>query len=222
MTKKQKKDDESAVMSDEEMIESHAALNDEKHPPTIGFLRAPLIFVFVFGCLVFVCSIQLAKTTNEFRLHPNPEAVELTPEQREERRIERKIESGKKLFALNCSSCHQANGEGLAGQFPPLAGSKWATSDPGLITKIVLKGLKGEIEVKGETYGQALNMAPLINLKDRQIADITTYVRKAWENQASEISAEDVSGFRAESSNQEDQWTGEQLRSMYPSAFSDE
>ena len=219
MTEKQKKEEESSVMSDEEMIESHAALNDEKHPPTIGFLRAPLIFVFVFGCLVFVCSIQLAKTTNEFSLHPKKEAVELTPEQKEERRIERKIDYGKKLFALNCASCHQTNGEGLPGQFPPLAGSKWVNSDPGLVVNIILKGLKGPIEVKGVTYGQALNMVPL-PLKDREIANITTYVRQAWGNQASEISEEEVSGFRAESTNQVDQWTGEQLRAMYPSAFS--
>ena len=222
MTEKKKKEDESAVMSDEDMVEAHVALRDEKHPPTIGFLRAPLIFVFVFGCLVFVCSIQLAETTNEFRLHPKKEVVDLTPEQKEERRIERKVESGKKLFGLNCSSCHQANGEGLAGQFPPLAGSKWVTSDPGLLTNIVIKGLKGEIVVKGETYGQVLNMAPLVDLKDRQIADITTYVRQEWGNQASEVSEEEVSAIRAESTNQEDQWTGEQLRSMYPSAFSEE
>ena len=221
MTEKQKREEESPVMSDEELIESHIALNDEKHPPTMGFLRAPLIFVFVFGCLVFVCSIQLAKTTNEFGLHPKKETVELTDEQREERRIERKIESGKKLFALKCKSCHQVNGLGLPGQFPPLAGSKWATSDPGLITKIVLKGLKGEIEVKGETYGQALEMVP-IPLEDRDIANITTYVRQAWGNQASEISDDEVSDFRAKSTNQVNQWTGEQLRSMYPSVFSEE
>ena len=221
MTKKQKREEESSVMSDEEMIESHVALNDEKHPPTIGFLRAPLIFVFVFGCLVFVCSIQLAKTTDEFRLHPKKEAVELTPEQREERRIERKIDSGKNLFALKCASCHQVNGLGLPGQFPPLAGSKWATSDPGLLVKIILKGLKGPIEVKGVTYGTnpTQNMVPL-PLKDREIANITTYLRQAWGNQASEISDDEVAGFRAESTNQVDQWTGEQLRSMYPSAFS--
>ena len=219
MTEKQKREEESAVMSDEEMIESHAALNDEKHPPTIGFLRAPLIFVFVFGCLVFVCSIQLAKTTNEFRLHPMEKTVELTPELMEERRFERKIESGKQLFTSKCSLCHQANGMGLAGQFPPLAGSRWATSDPGLIVNIILKGLKGPIVVKGETYGQALNMIP-IPLNDREIASITTYVRKTWGNQASEITKEEVSGFRAESSKQVDQWTGEELRLKYPSAFS--
>ena len=85
----------------------------------------------------------------------------------------------------------------------------------------MLKGLKGEIEVKGETYGQALNMVPL-PLKDREIANITTYVRQAWGNQASEISDDEVSDFRAKSTNQVNQWTGEQLRSMYPSVFSEE
>jgi mono/diheme cytochrome c family protein len=220
MSKKQKKAEESSEMSDEELIESHIALNDEKHPPTVGFLRAPLIFVFVFGCLVFVCSIQLAKTTNEFGLHPKQEEVELTPEQKETRRLERKIESGKKLFAMKCASCHQNSGLGLAGQFPPLVGSKWATSDPGLISQIVIKGLKGTIEVKGVAYGQTLNMVPL-GLNDREIANITTYVRQAWGNQASEISEEEVSGFRADSTNQVDQWTGEQLRSLFPSAFSE-
>ena len=221
MSKKQKKVDDSTEMSDGELVESHIALSEEKHPPTVGFLQAPLIFVFVFGCLVFVCSIQLAKTTNEFRLHPKKETVELTPEQMEERRFERKIESGKQLFTNNCQSCHQANGMGLAGQFPPLAGSRWATSDPGLIVNIILKGLKGPIVVKGETYGQALKMDPL-PLKDREIANITTYVRQAWGNQASEITEEEVSGFRAESTNQVDQWTEEELRLKYPSSFSDQ
>ncbi len=223
MTENEKEEDESSVMSDEELIEVHVALNNEKHPPTMGFLKAPLIFVFVFGCLVFVCSILLSKTTNQFGLHPSREDVELTPEQKEERRIERKIESGKKLFTKNCASCHQVNGLGLPGQFPPLAGSNWATSDPGLITKIVLKGLKDPIVVKGVTYGTNPTQAMVpLPLKDREIANITTYVRQAWGNQASEISEDEVSGFRAESTNQVDQWTGEKLRSMYPSAFSTE
>ena len=47
---------------------------------------------------------------------------------------------------------------------PPLVGSKWATSDPALISYIILNGLKGEIVVKGETYGTtaAVNMAAVL------------------------------------------------------------
>ncbi len=224
MTEETKKSESgSEGMSDEEMIEVHAELNRVKHPPTNGFLHAPLIFVFMFGCLIFVCSIQLAHSTNKFALHPEKEVVDLTPEEKEAARLERKIETGEKIFKLRCASCHQANGLGIAGQFPPLSGSKWVTSDPGLISKIIINGLKGEIQVKGQTYGSnpSQNMIA-VPINDREIANVVTYVRQAWGNEASEVSEEEVSGFRAESSSQEGQWTGEQLRTIYPSAFAEQ
>ena len=209
-------------MTDREMVEVHSRLNHEKHPPTKGFLIAPLVFVFVFGCLIFVCSIQLAHSTNQFQLHPPKEIVELTEEEREALRLERKVDSGKKVFTVRCASCHQANGLGIAGQYPPLAGSKWVTSDPGLITNIILKGLKGEIVVQGETYGTsaAVNMAA-VPISDREIANVTTYVRQAWGNESPEILESEVSAFREASKDQIDQWTGDQLVEMYPAAFSE-
>ena len=68
--------------SDEEIVKSHVELSKTKHEPTKNFLVAPLIFVFVFGCLIFVCSIQLSLTTNSFQLHPPVEVVELTAEEK--------------------------------------------------------------------------------------------------------------------------------------------
>ena len=222
MTDQDSKKQASEFMTDREMVEVHSRLNHEKHPPTKGFLIAPLVFVFVFGCLIFVCSIQLAHSTNQFQLHPPKEIVELTEEEREALRLERKVDSGKKVFAVRCASCHQANGLGIAGQYPPLAGSKWVTSDPGLITNIILKGLKGEIIVKGETYGTsaAVNMAA-VPISDREIANVTTYVRQAWGNEAPEILESEVRAFRDASKDQIDQWTGDQLVEMYPAAFSE-
>ena len=69
----------------------------KKHEPTKNFLLAPLVFVFVFGCLIFVCSIQLAHSTNSFQLHPPVEIVELTPEEKEALRLERKLPLGRKF-----------------------------------------------------------------------------------------------------------------------------
>jgi mono/diheme cytochrome c family protein len=208
-------------MKDDKLVEEHVRLSQEKHAPTEGFLHTPLIFVFIFGCLVFICSIQLAHTTNRFQLHPPQEIVELSPEEQETLRLERKINSGGKIFAARCASCHQANGLGIAGQYPPLDGSRWVTSDSALITNIILKGLKGEIEVKGQKYGTsaAVNMAA-VEINDRQIANVVTYVRQAWSNQASEVFENEVSSVRSASSEQQDQWTGDQLQSMFPSAFS--
>ena len=207
-------------MTDEELVEVHSKLNVEKHPPTKGFLSAPLIFVFVFGCLIFVCSIQLAHSTNQFQLHPPTDVVDLTDEEKEALRIERKFESGKKIFALRCASCHQSNGLGIPGQYPPLDGSKWATSDPALVSYIILNGLKGEIVVKGEVYGTsaAVNMAA-VPITDREIANVTTYVRQAWGNNSSEISTDEVVQFRQDTIAKQEQWTGDELVEMFPAVF---
>ena len=214
--KKQKSSTGDEGMNDDLMVEVHSRLAREKHEPTKGFLIAPLIFVFVFGCLIFVCSIQLAHSTNSFQLHPPQEVVELTEEEKEAVRFERKMQSGKKTFALRCASCHQPNGLGIANQYPPLAGSEWVTANPELITKIILKGLKGEIVVKGEKYGTsaAVNMVA-VDINDREIANVSTYVRNAWGNEASELTEDQVSKIRDSIADMQDQWTGVELQSEY-------
>jgi len=211
---------DSEHFSDEEIVKSHVELSKNKHEPTKNFLIAPLVFVFVFGCLIFVCSIQLAHSTNSFQLHPPVEVVELTPEEKESQRLERKFSSGEKIFAARCASCHQANGLGIAGQFPPLAGSEWVSADPGVITNIILKGLKGEILVKGEKYGTsaAVNMAA-VPISDREIANVSTYVRQAWGNSSDEVSEDFVKQVRADYTNKQDQWTGDELMSLYSTSF---
>jgi len=206
--------------SDEEIVKSHVELSKNKHQPTKNFLIAPLVFVFVFGCLIFVCSIQLSLTTNSFQLHPPVEVVELSPEEKEALRLERKISSGEKIFAGRCASCHQANGLGIEGQFPPLADSEWVAADPAVIASIILKGLKGEIVVNGKTYGTsaAVNMAA-VPISDREIANVSTYVRQAWGNTSSEVTEDFVSELRAEQSVKQDQWVGDELKSLYSDSF---
>ena len=208
--------------SDEQIVKSHVELSKNKHEPTKNFLIAPLVFVFVFGCLIFVCSIQLAHSTNSFQLHPPVEVVELTPEEKEAQRLERKISSGEKVFAARCASCHQANGLGIAGQFPPLAGSEWVSADAGVIANIILKGLKGEILVKGVKYGSsaAVNMAA-VPISDREIANVSTYVRQAWGNSSTEVSEDFVQKIRADHASKQDQWIGDDLKSLYSTSFAD-
>ena len=216
MSDKTKEGKENMGMNDQDMVDIHSNLNREKHPPTKGFLVAPLVFVFMFGCLIFVCSIQLAHSTNGFQIHPPQEIDQLSEEEKEIQRVERKFDSGKKIFALRCASCHQANGLGIATQYPPLAGSEWVSANPELITKIILKGLKGEITVKGEKYGTsaAVNMAA-VPINNREIANVVTYVRQAWDNDSSEITEDEVASIRSDILDQKDQWIGEVLQSLY-------
>ena len=78
------------------------------------------MFVFVFGCLIFVCSVQLAHSTNSFNVDPPQEVVVKTEEEIEDaERFATKLALGKKGFEMRCASCHQTNGLGLE-LFPPL------------------------------------------------------------------------------------------------------
>lgn len=108
-----------------------------------------------------------------------------------------KMARGKEVYMRPaiCFSCHQPNGMGLPGAFPPLAGSEWLDGDTDRLIKIVLKGLIGPIEVSGQSYNSA--MAPLESLlKDEEIADVLTYVRNSWGNEGPEVLPDQVAAVR--------------------------
>src|ERR1700737_1711262 len=64
---------------------------------------------------------------------------------------------GKALFSANCITCHQANGEGVPGQYPPLAGSEVELGDAtNHLIAIVLKGLQGPVVVEGKPFNNAM------------------------------------------------------------------
>ncbi|MFT6162209.1 MAG: mono/diheme cytochrome c family protein [Myxococcota bacterium] len=79
-----------------------------------------------------------------------------------------------------CVTCHQANGQGVTGAFPPLAGSGDYYGDCENHAGLIINGLNGEIEVQGVTYNAV--MPAQANLTDHEIAAVITYVRKSWGN----------------------------------------
>jgi len=106
-------------------------------------------------------------------------------------------DAGKRAYLTVCFTCHQPTGLGLPGLFPPLAGSEIvAASDPSKIIRIVLHGLTGPITVKGATYNSIMP-AQGGQLSDTQIADVLTYVRGAWDNNAPPVTVEAVAEIRA-------------------------
>ena len=111
-----------------------------------------------------------------------------------------------------CFACHQENGQGNPPQNPPLAGSEWVLEpDPSRIIRIVLDGLSGPIQVKGAGYNGT--MPPWRNdLNDEDIAQVLTYVRKAWGNKASAVKPEQVAKIRQETAAHAGQpWSAEDL-----------
>ena len=84
---------------------------------------------------------------------------------------------GHGVFLANCAQCHQADGNGQAGQFPPLAGSEWVIGDaPKRLPLILLHGIQGTIHVKGQVYNNQMPAWSTV-LNDKQIADVLTYIR---------------------------------------------
>jgi len=106
------------------------------------------------------------------------------------------MEKGKGVFMQTCFVCHQVNGEGLAGQIPPLAKSdffaKMSNEDA---IKNVIAGRTGEVIVNGKKY--AGTMTPLNYLSDDQIANVLTYVRNSFGNEGDPIKIDEVRNVRA-------------------------
>lgn len=103
--------------------------------------------------------------------------------------------AGKTLFEANCAGCHGANGKGMAGAFPPLAGNALVTGDPDKVIHIVEHGLTGKVVVNGGTYnGEMPSWKATLSSAD--IANVITYVRSAWGNHASAVTEKQVAATK--------------------------
>ncbi len=80
---------------------------------------------------------------------------------------------GEKVYAANCATCHQANGQGVAGAFPALAGSQMVNGPKAGQIDILLNGKNAMPPWKGA-------------LSDTEIAAVITYTRNNWSNKAAE------------------------------------
>lgn len=102
---------------------------------------------------------------------------------------------GEKIYNVYCGSCHQNNGLGASGRFPPLAHTPWVTGDKKRLINIVLKGLTGRIEVNGEPFDNTMPQHSF--LSDSEIANVLTYVRSSFGNKASAVTADEVRAERS-------------------------
>lgn len=93
---------------------------------------------------------------------------------------------GGKIYNQNCSSCHQPNGQGVQGTFPPLAGNATVTGDPTNVIHIVKFGKSGAIKVGAAQYN-GMMPAWAQSLSNADIASVVTYIRSAWGNKASAV-----------------------------------
>ena len=189
----------------EEVQETHAAIYREKVEPRVGREPLSLWLIATYGLAVFFGGAYLGRYAGNFSgdgldyLGGAPrvmakasaggteQAAELTP-----------VEKGKKIYSANCATCHQANGLGVAGQYPPLAGSEYVDGSTKRLGMIILKGLQGPLTVKGQKYGSAVMQPWEKTLNDQKIADVLTYIRQEWGNKGAPVAAEGIAALRKE------------------------
>jgi len=127
---------------------------------------------------------------------------------------EKSRQEGRAVFALTCMACHQTGGQGIPGQFPPLAGSEWVIAEgPNRIIRAVLGGLGGPITVGGNQFNNS--MPPWKDtLSDEQIANVLTFVRSEWGNKAAPVSPDQVKKVRDQVADRGNPYSEDELKSL--------
>lgn len=99
--------------------------------------------------------------------------------EKEQSPLQASIERGGLVYSNLCMQCHLANGKGVPGNFPPLAGSNWLKEKRTESIYTVKYGQKGEIEVNGVQYNGVMMR---MGLSDEEVADVMNYVMNNWGN----------------------------------------
>ncbi len=125
---------------------------------------------------------------------------------------------GAALFASTCQTCHGADGNGIRSLAPPLNGSEWVTGDKNKLIPIILYGLSGPIKIGNTVYGppeingEMPGMGYNPDMKDEDLAQVMSYIRKAWKNDADKVTEADVINVRNKLKGRQKAFTQEELK----------
>ena len=183
------------VADDSDIQRNHNELLEDIKGPKEGFSFVPIFLIFIFAFICFWGGIYRATKSGEFRWDAyNPDYVSSEKPTIKEKPL---IEIGEKIYIAQCVQCHQTNGQGISGVYPTLVKSNWVTDNKEVVSRILINGLNGKIEVNGKIYnGNMPAFGPNgLNLRSKQIAGVLTYIRKSWGNDASEITLDEFQKY---------------------------
>jgi mono/diheme cytochrome c family protein len=112
----------------------------------------------------------------------------------EETKTESLYAAGEAVYKKTCVACHQADGKGMEGAFPPLAGSDYLLADKNRAIAQVIHGSEGEITVNGKVY---TGVMPPQAITDEEVRDVINYVLNSWGNDGGEVTLEEVQAQRS-------------------------
>lgn len=137
-----------------------------------------LTLLFAFSCFQLMAQVKTKANTNA------KPVVNLAVS----------MANGKAIYINHCLTCHQADGGGVPNMNPPLIKTSYITGSHAQLIKVLLNGFSENVDIDGESYS---NVMPAHDfLKDREIADVLTYVRKSFGNKSSAITEAQVKAVR--------------------------
>lgn len=194
----------------------HRAIRREPRDPVEGREPVPWFFTAAVALALFWGGWYLGRHGGEFGLATHvalggrDAGTVATVHAQSAAAIADPVAAGERIYANNCASCHQASGQGIPGAFPPVVPSEWVTGPSETLTRILLHGLQGPIEVAGQVYNGAMPAWKDL-LKDEEIAAVATYLRQLGANSEGPVSADEVSMLRRTHGDRTAMWTADEL-----------
>ncbi|MBX2921535.1 MAG: c-type cytochrome [Chitinophagaceae bacterium] len=133
------------------------------------------------------------------------------------KQLKEQYPKGVQLFQTICQTCHGADGNGIASLAPPLNNSDWVTGNKNKLIAIALYGLSGPVKVQNKLYkapeinGDMPGIASNKEIGDEEIAQVLSYIRKSWNNNAGAITKEEVTGVRQRFKSRQNAFSMEEL-----------
>lgn len=199
-----------------EIQEIHRAVLREQFEPSEGQQRVPLAVFIGFLFLSMWAGYYLSEYDGNFQanVYDGPDAfrtMDLSAASPAKERVIDPLLLGQRLFNA-CKACHQSNGEGIPGKYPPLDRSEWVAEDPRILARILLGGMRGPVTVLGEPYNG--DMPAWNKWSDRDISAVLTYIRQAWGNAATPVPESMIAAVRSEIGVRASPYTAVELESL--------
>ncbi|MEX1212345.1 MAG: c-type cytochrome [Balneolaceae bacterium] len=117
-----------------------------------------------------------------------------TPHEEDDNLQKGVLEGGELVYQTYCAACHQGDGEGSPPRYPPLTDTDWVSGNKARLLSIIVNGLQGPIEVNGEEFNFPMPAHGF--LSDEEVAQVATFIRQNFGNDASAVTEAEVRQFR--------------------------
>ncbi|MBS1669296.1 MAG: c-type cytochrome [Bacteroidetes bacterium] len=146
--------------------------------------------------------------------------IEFEKHHSDSKKLAEQYPKGSVLFQSACQTCHGVDGNGINALGPPLNNSNWVQGDKEKLISIVLYGLTGPIKVKDKLYktpeinGEMPDFGSNKDISDEDIAQVLSFVRNSWANQAGSVTVKEVNQVRNKFKGRQKPFTMEELNQL--------